>query len=74
MSLRLPQPVPPVPDDTARIARAAFPHGNPYLRLRDRLGPCSTTQALLIFTLGAASRRTRLGAWPWSRSCSSAKG
>src|SRR3712207_2947319 len=39
MSLRLPQPVPPVPDDTARIARAAFPRGNPYLFLRDRLGP-----------------------------------
>src|SRR3954449_7501407 len=39
MSLRLPQPVPPVPEDTARIARAAFPHGNPYLLLRDRLGP-----------------------------------
>jgi transposase len=39
MSLRLQQPVPPVPDDTARIARAAFPRGNPYLLLRDRLGP-----------------------------------
>ena len=39
MSLRLPQPVPPVPDDTARIARAAFPGGNPYVLLRDRLGP-----------------------------------
>ena len=39
MSLHLPQPVPPVPDDTARIARAAFPRGNPYLFLRDRLGP-----------------------------------
>ncbi len=39
MSLRLPQPVPPVPDDTARIARAAFPRGNPYLLLRDRRGP-----------------------------------
>src|SRR3954451_14386343 len=39
MSLRLPQPVPPVPDDTARIACAAFPRGNPYLLLRDRLGP-----------------------------------
>jgi transposase len=39
MSLRLPQPVPPVPDDTARIARAAFPRGNPYVLLRDRLGP-----------------------------------
>ena len=33
------QPVPPVPDDTARIARAAFPRGNPYVLLRDRLGP-----------------------------------
>src|SRR5690349_12690456 len=39
MSLRRPQPVPRVPDDTARIARAAFPRGNPYLLLRDRLGP-----------------------------------
>jgi transposase len=38
MSLRQ-QPVPPVPDDTARIARAAFPRGNPYVLLRDRLGP-----------------------------------
>src|SRR3954452_2345410 len=38
MSL-LQQPVPPVPDDTARIARAAFPRGNPYVLLRDRLGP-----------------------------------
>ena len=27
-----------VPADTARVARAAFPHGNPYLRLRDELG------------------------------------
>src|SRR5215211_3669341 len=39
MSLRLPQPVPPGPADTGRIARAAFPRGNPYLLLRDRLGP-----------------------------------
>src|SRR5215213_3807574 len=39
MSLRQQQLVPPVPDDTARIARAAFPRGNPYLLLRDRLGP-----------------------------------
>src|SRR3954453_21663486 len=39
MSLRLPQPVPLVPDDTAAFPRAAFPRGNPYLLLRDRLGP-----------------------------------
>src|SRR5262245_16760626 len=33
-----PCPVPPVPELTARVARAAFPKGNPYLRLRDELG------------------------------------
>src|SRR3982751_1663728 len=32
MSLH-PQPVGPVPDDTARVARAAFPRGNFCLRL-----------------------------------------
>ena len=38
MSLRLQPPLPPVPDDTGRVARAAFRRGNPYLLLRDRLG------------------------------------
>jgi transposase len=33
-----PRPVPAVPEDTARVAHAAFPKGNPYLRLRDQLG------------------------------------
>ena len=28
----------PVPAETARIAHAAFPAGNPYLRLRDQWG------------------------------------
>jgi transposase len=37
MSLR-PQPCPEVPASTATVARAAFPRGNPYLRLRDALG------------------------------------
>src|SRR4051812_16639686 len=37
MSLQ-PRPAPPVPDHTARVAHAAFPRGNPYLRLRDDLG------------------------------------
>ena len=31
--------VSPVPELTASVARAAFPKGNPYLRLRDQLGP-----------------------------------
>jgi transposase len=33
-----PHPIAPVPDDTARVARAAFPKGHPYLRLADELG------------------------------------
>jgi len=37
MSLR-PHPLEPVPADTARVAHAAFPKGNPYLTLRDVLG------------------------------------
>jgi transposase len=31
--------VSPVPELTASVARSAFPKGNPYLRLRDELGP-----------------------------------
>jgi transposase len=38
MSLH-PDPLGPVPEQTARVARAAFPHGNLYLRLRDEIGP-----------------------------------
>src|ERR687890_636255 len=37
MSLK-PDPIQPVPDETARVARAAFRKGNPLLKLRDELG------------------------------------
>lgn len=37
MSLQ-PSVIEPVPDETARIARAAFPKGNLYLSMRDELG------------------------------------
>ena len=37
MSLN-PLPVTEVPEETARIAHAAFPKGNIYIRIRDRLG------------------------------------
>src|SRR5215467_6007516 len=37
MSLH-PQPIAPVPEQTIRVAVAAFPKGNPYLTLRDQLG------------------------------------
>lgn len=37
MSLKA-QPIPAVPEDTVRVARAAFPKGNLYLKMRDELG------------------------------------
>src|SRR6266704_818818 len=37
MSLH-PHIIEPVPEDTARVARAAFPKGHPYLTFRDALG------------------------------------
>jgi len=37
MSLK-PAPIQPVPETTARVAKAAFRKGNPLLKLRDELG------------------------------------
>jgi transposase len=44
MSLH-PHPLGPVPKETARVARAAFPRGNLYLRLHDEMGPISSDAA-----------------------------
>ncbi len=33
-----PEEIPPVPGETIRVAKAAFPKGNLYMRLRDELG------------------------------------
>ena len=43
MSLR-PEPIGPVPEQTARVAHAAFPRGTPWLRLRDELGTIYTDE------------------------------
>lgn len=37
MSLK-PQGISPVPEETVRIARAAYPKGNVYMHMRDELG------------------------------------
>ena len=34
-----PEPLLPVPAETAQVARAAFPKGHPYLQLRDEFDP-----------------------------------
>jgi transposase len=33
-----PQTIGPIPEETARVARAAFPKGNLYMQMRDVLG------------------------------------
>ena len=44
MSLK-PTPIPSVPEDTARVARAVFPHGNMLMQLHDTLGTIYSDEA-----------------------------
>ena len=44
MSLK-PSPIPPVPEETARVARAVFPRDNAPMQLRDTLGTIYTDEA-----------------------------
>ena len=39
-----PDPIPPVPEETARVAHAAFRKGNIYLKLREELGVLYTDE------------------------------
>lgn len=48
MSLK-PSRIDPVPELTAQIAQAAFPKGNPSLKLRDELGAIYDDEDLPIF-------------------------
>src|ERR671914_117308 len=44
-----PMPIGPIPSETARVARAAFPKGNRYLRVADELETLFTDDAFLAF-------------------------
>lgn len=33
-----PQPIPAIPEETARVAHAVLPQGNIYMQMRDELG------------------------------------
>lgn len=45
MSLK-PQTFDPIPDETSRTAKAALPHGNVYMQMRDAFGALYTDQAI----------------------------
>lgn len=50
-----------VPEETAQVARAAFPKGNPYLTLRDELGVIYEDRAFaLLFSSQRGTRPDRL--------------
>src|ERR1041385_4423924 len=51
MSRMSPHPhvIAPVPEETARVARAAFPKGHPYLTLRDTLGTIFQDEDFAVF-------------------------
>src|SRR3954453_10419270 len=56
-----PTPIDPVPEETARVARAAFRKGNPLLKLRDGLGPaCPAADSAALFP-----KRGQPGPPPW---------
>ena len=54
MSLQ-PKEITPVPEETVRVARAAFPKGNAWLSLRDELGTIYSDEMWLF--LGSGGRR-----------------
>jgi transposase len=60
MSLR-PCPLGPVPEETARVAHAAFPRGSAWMRLRDVLGQIYEDAAFA----GLFSHRGRPAEAPW---------
>lgn len=48
MSLK-PEPIPPVPPATERVAKAAFPKGSTFIRMRDELGTLYTDELFAPF-------------------------
>jgi len=56
-----PQAIGPIPEETVRVARAAFPRGNPYLTLRDQLGTLYDDQDFAVLF----SKRGRPAEAPW---------
>jgi transposase len=56
-----PQAIGPIPEETVRVARAAFPRGNPYLTMRDQLGTLYDDQDFAALF----SQRGRPAEAPW---------
>jgi transposase len=66
MSLQ-PEPIGPIPEETARVARAAFPKGTAYMRIRDELGVFYTDE--LFATLFSAEGQPAESPWRLALIC-----
>jgi transposase len=54
-----------IPELTMQVARAAFPKGSDYMRLRDELGTIFTDEAFAALYLREVNRGKRHGGWRW---------
>jgi transposase len=54
-----------IPELTMQVARAAFPNGNDYMRLRDELGTIFTDEVFTHPIRAVVSQRKRHGGWHW---------
>ena len=68
-----PSPIEPVPEETARVARAAFRKGNPLIKLRDELGAVFADADFADLFPKRGQPGLARGGWPWSPCSSSAR-
>ena len=64
MSLH-PHPIPAVHEETARVAHAAFPRDDVYLRRRDAFGAIFADHEFAALFPPVVSLPQPPGAWPW---------
>src|SRR5687767_13070865 len=54
-----------IPDETVRVAEAAFPKGNMYMELHAKLGMLYTNTQFAHLFRQLTNRHTTRHAWPW---------
>ena len=54
-----------IPESTIQVAQAAFPKGNPYLTLRDKLGTIFEDEDFIELFPNWANQRWPPGDWHW---------
>ena len=64
MSMR-PELIHLIPKETARVAKAAFPKGNVYMKMRDELGAIFEDEDFACFSPPVVIRRLHRGGWLW---------